>query len=105
MAPCKCGSTLMLHVYGKCSDLGCYSVTDGKDTLKELDGYAPHIEDVCGGDDIELVICIGCNTVQGKPLTREGVLEAFGEDDEPSPEELASRAATNDYLKRHGLDY
>lgn len=31
----------------------------------EKDGYAPHIENVCGGDDINIEVCLECGQMQG----------------------------------------
>lgn len=43
---------------------------------REGDGYAPHIPNVCGGDYIDLSVCLNCGKVQGKfPVVRENLAE------------------------------
>lgn len=57
----NCGSDRILEINGKVSDCGTYEF-DGV----EVDGYAPDVTNVCGGDYIYPDICLNCGKVQGK---------------------------------------
>jgi len=76
-AKCKCGSFRIFHIYGKSSDLHTFAFSSPNENIKvEGEGYAPNIPAVCGGDDIELDICMDCGTVQGfQPVASEIIVE------------------------------
>ena len=72
---CKCGSTRILSVSGKVSDL-CYSQIK-RDGLTR-DGGAPYNMNVGGGDYIEFDLCLDCGQNQGTfPVSEDAVNEAF----------------------------
>ena len=63
---CKCGSTRLMLVYGKCNDVAGILI---KHLDFDYDGYLPYIG-VIGGSEIHLNICMDCGTVQGwEPVT------------------------------------
>ena len=31
----------------------------------KIDGYLPYISDICGGDDVDIKICMECGQTQG----------------------------------------
>jgi len=78
----KCGSDRILHLNCKHDDrFGCY-VGD----FEIENDYAPHIDDLCGGDYTDFVVCLDCGQMQGefpKPLV-EGLedQDTEAEDDE-----------------------
>jgi hypothetical protein len=82
---CKCGSTRIISIYGKCSDL---SVTNYGP--HEHEGYVPYGLGIGGGDDISFKFCADCGTIQKfKPLTEADILAALEiETDEEDDEEL-----------------
>jgi len=57
---CKCGSDRVLALYGKVSDR-CCAVFKGA----EHDGYPPSVGGICGGDDINVSVCLECGQVCG----------------------------------------
>jgi hypothetical protein len=60
-------------------------------------GYAPFIDGLCGGDYVELTVCLDCGTVVNfKPMDDGAVYEAFEiePDEEPSEDEVTR----SDYL-------
>ncbi len=63
MACQRCGSKNVVSISAHHSD--CFNMTNHA-TGKEIDGYAPRIPDICGGDDTFPKICFDCGQVQGK---------------------------------------
>jgi len=38
--------------------------------------YAPRVDNICGGDDVNVCICLNCGTVQGEfPVNDDSILE------------------------------
>lgn len=61
----KCNSERIFGVSAKVSDRGLYEYDE-----KEQDGYAPDVDNVCGGDYITIDVCLECGKVQGEfPVT------------------------------------
>lgn len=60
----RCQSQRVASIVGKCSD--CFSADIPADGIDSYQGYALRIEDICGGDYIELEVCLDCGQVQGK---------------------------------------
>ena len=63
----RCESTRILECSAKGDDRQSYGLGDSEQT-----GYAPYIDDICGGDYLQPDICLNCGQVQGtfpKPLT------------------------------------
>ncbi len=76
MTKCKCGSERLAGVCAKCSDLCNYEVADGR----ESDGYVPYEVGIGGGDNIEIIYCLDCGTIQGDfPIAEEFITEAMGQ--------------------------
>lgn len=71
MATCQtCGSKQLLCISGKHSD--CCDAIEVNDQTKSMEGYAPYIDDICGGDYIEITFCMECGQIQGKfPVTQD----------------------------------
>lgn len=64
----NCKSDRIFEINSKSSDLNFYSFRGGP----SRQGYAPHIENICGGDYIEVAVCLNCGKVQGKfPVSAE----------------------------------
>jgi len=64
----KCESKRVMSLYGKCSDMSNFSMQEFD---HEHDGYAPHIPNVCGGDNIQFDVCLDCGQIQGEwPLEK-----------------------------------
>jgi len=62
MAKCqRCSSDRILNLNAKCSDCCDFTLRD-----KSEQGYAPHVEGICGGDYITPDICLDCGQTQGK---------------------------------------
>lgn len=72
-----CEHKRQMTVYAKADDRQCYRVPHlGIDH----DGYAPHIDNLCGGDDVKFKICLDCGTVIGfNPITDEELQECIDE--------------------------
>jgi len=56
----RCKSDRVFSIYGKASDLHNWSYKE-----KEGEGYAPYIDNVCDGDDMDVTICLDCGQAQG----------------------------------------
>ena len=56
-----CDSGRVMEISGKVSDR-CIVGFKGA----ERDGYPPTVDDICGGDDINVDICLECGLVQGE---------------------------------------
>lgn len=62
MSKCEtCCSNRVLFIQGKGSDCHGWWYKD-----REGQGYAPYVPHICGGDSIELSVCLDCGKVQGK---------------------------------------
>lgn len=72
----RCGSDRILEITGKVSDRGDYRYKD-----KEVDGYAPDVDNICGGDYIEPDICLECGKVQGEFPVADPEIEDDDDDD------------------------
>ena len=59
----ECTSKRILSLYGKCNDRSNSSMQEYD---HEHNGYAPHIDNVCGGDDIQFDVCLDCGQIQGE---------------------------------------
>lgn len=72
----NCTSTRLLDICGKVGDRGTY-------TLKGIviDDYAPRVPNVCGGDYINLTVCLDCGKVQGGFPVADPLEFAENEDD------------------------
>lgn len=65
----RCNSNRLFRFYAKHNDLFVYTYKD----QKEVEDYAPHIDNLCGGDDTQATICLECGQVQGMwPVEFEG---------------------------------
>jgi len=74
-------------MYGKCSDQAFASMQESE---HEHDGYAPDIDNVCDGDDIQFEVCLDCGQMQGEwPLEKT----EFEEECEAADEAKAKRKA------------
>jgi hypothetical protein len=56
-----CKSTRVFSISCKASDRHGWSFED-----RSGDGYAPAVTNVCGGDYMELAVCLTCGKTQGK---------------------------------------
>lgn len=75
---CKCGSTLIVSIYGKCSDRSSTSYGN-----HEHDGYVPEGLGIGGGDDIEFDFCGNCGLIQDfEPLTEKAIITAIMDEEE-----------------------
>jgi hypothetical protein len=73
MKTCKCGSSRILSVTGKTSDM-CFVKYDSI----EHDGYVPGGLNIGDGDYIEIDLCMDCGKVQGKfPVTDSKITHAL----------------------------
>jgi hypothetical protein len=67
-----------MKIYAKADDRQCYRIPHLG--LERDDDYAPHIDNLCGGDDVRFTICLDCGTVIGfKPISDEEIKELFDE--------------------------
>lgn len=65
--PCTCGSTKIMSISGKCSDLFNLHFEE-----TEIHGYVPYDLEIGGGDYIDMDICTECGRIQGEfPLNME----------------------------------
>lgn len=70
---CKCGSTRILSVSGKTSDM-CFVQYQGA----KRDDYVPDGLNIGSGDYLEFSLCLECGKVQGDfPIAEEKVQEAL----------------------------
>jgi hypothetical protein len=76
-----CNHTRVLSINGKVNDL-CF--TSVPHLRLERDDYPPDITGVCGGDYIDMEICLDCGTVVGfQPMSDAEIKSAMrGGDDE-----------------------
>lgn len=79
----------ILRIYGKCSDLcSAEYLVDGK-IVKEMEGYAPSIPGICGGDDIQFDLDLDLGKIISfKPISHEEVLKALSEEDEDDEDNI-----------------
>lgn len=70
----KCGSEHILTIYAHSRDCNDISI-DGL----EHKGYLPYIDDICGGDDVDIKICMSCGQVQGTFPKVDNALSAVRE--------------------------
>ena len=61
MACDVCGSSRIMGVMGKCSDMCAISFKD-----EQYDGYVPNDLNIGGGDYIEFDLCLDCGKLQGE---------------------------------------
>ena len=69
----ECTHERTVFVGGKCSDMCSTRFHDGT----RLEGYAPRIPGLGGGDDIDVKVCIDCCKVIG--FTTEGYMKAMAD--------------------------
>ena len=63
----KCGSTRLIEVKGKTSDLCSITVyPDSKDSTDFEWNYVPDDMGIGGGDYIEFTFCLNCGQIQGE---------------------------------------
>lgn len=75
---CKCGSTRLLSVGAKASDLQCWRYEKDGELVGEKEDYAPYIKSVSGGDYIELEFCADCGQIQQfEPVSEDALNEYF----------------------------
>ena len=73
----NCNHERTLHVGAKASDMQNFSVPH---LDLEHDGYAPQIPGLCGGDYIELTVCLDCGHLVGfEPMSDEEISGTFEE--------------------------
>ena len=58
----KCNHDRVLRINAHSSDLNFVTVPH---LNLEKEGYLPHIDNVCGGDDVDIEICLDCGQVVG----------------------------------------
>lgn len=82
----RCNSDRLLEMSAKCCDAFYGSYKD-----KEIEsGYAPSIQNVCGGDYVDAIICLECGQVQGVfPVEDSNINLIDDEDDSPIGIDLA----------------
>ena len=56
----RCGSSRVLSVFAKCSDM-CVVSMNGH----EKEGYVPRDLGIGGGDDVDFNLCLDCGQVEG----------------------------------------
>ena len=62
MSECQeCGSNRIFTLSAKSSDLNFWNYHG-----HEHDGYLPYINNVCGGDYTDIIVCLECGQLQGK---------------------------------------
>jgi len=59
----RCDIGNVVSIFAHHSD--CFNIIH-RDTNKEINGYAPKIEGICGGDDTHIDLCLNCGQIQGK---------------------------------------
>ena len=81
MAKCKhCDSKRIFSISAHSSDLNFVEV---KHLRYEHDGYAPYIKGICGGDDVDISVCLDCFRIKGmRPMSDEELLKALDGDDD-----------------------
>lgn len=55
-----CGSNRVFSISAKSSDLNFVQYNG-----VEHDGYAPLVDNICGGDYVDVAICLDCGKTQG----------------------------------------
>jgi hypothetical protein len=71
----KCGSSRIMSVSGKTSDM-CSISFSGRDTH----GYVPAGIGLGGGDYLKIDVCMACGKMQGKyPVDDDAMIEAMDE--------------------------
>ena len=84
---CKCGSTTIISINGKCRDLFDCSYNSRSGKTYEYDGYVPSGLGIGEGDYIEFDFCAVCGTIQGfEPLSEQDILLELEVDDEDDDE-------------------
>lgn len=91
----KCESKRVMSLYGKCSDRSNSSMQEFD---HEHDGYTPHINNVCGGDDIDITVCLDCGQLQGEwPLEKTEFEEECEAGDAEKEERKAEHEGSKDF--------
>lgn len=91
---CKCGSERIMDLFGKCSDM-C-NVEVGHLDLEHT-GYAPHIPNVCGGDDIHFSFCLDCGMIQNFKPASDELLQEEMYDENQSQKQLENEEIDYEY--------
>lgn len=73
----RCGSDRVAYIGGHQSDLGDFHY---KDITHE--GYLPYLDGLCGGDDINIHVCLECGQVKGNFPIAEVEIERWREEQE-----------------------
>lgn len=74
----ECGAQRIAYIGGKCSDLGDFHYNGWKHS-----GYMPQIDHICGGNSIDINVCLECGQIQGDfPISEEVINERRGEMEE-----------------------
>jgi hypothetical protein len=71
----NCEHPRTFRIYGHSRDMNSWTTPDGT----EGDGYAPYIMGLCGGDDIDVEVCIDCSKVLGLASATE-ILKVLEDD-------------------------
>lgn len=75
----NCNHDRIIHINAHSSDLNFVTVPH---LNLEKEGYLPHIEGVCGGDDVTIDICLDCGQVIGfVPMSNKEVKAAMKGDE------------------------
>ena len=76
-----CTHVRKLTLAASSNDRNNVNVFDGSEETHKVDcDYLPHIDGLCGGDDLAITICLDCGMVISRefPITAEELDEAFG---------------------------
>jgi hypothetical protein len=80
MTTCAGGGTLFIEHYSKHNDLSVTVITADGRRILEKEGYAPQINNVCGGDDTDFELCATCGKLHGfTPVTEQDLVNLFDE--------------------------
>lgn len=58
----RCGSTRVVSISAKCSDL-CFAAMSGD---REHTGYVPYDIGIGGGDYVDMIFCLDCGQIEGE---------------------------------------
>lgn len=88
----SCNHDRTIRINAHSSDLNFVSVPH---LSLEKEGYLPHIDNICGGDDVDIEICLDCGHVVGfEGLTDKQVKNAMkGDEYEDEDEELSEHGS------------
>lgn len=73
MSAKACEHKRILNISSKADDRQFFRIPH---LNREIQGYAPYIKELCGGDYVHLTVCLDCCIVlQMKPISDEELLE------------------------------